>query len=172
MQMKWKNIYEEVDRLHQLMITPTENINRWLTAHGSSPLKTGATLAELLRRPELDYDLLGELDKNRPHLSREQRYEVETRIMYEGYIEKQNQQIAQFKKMEMRSLPNMDYRTVAGLKSEAVQKLNDVQPESIGQASRISGVSPADINVLLIYLEMQRRKSVDRTESSSDKGES
>lgn len=158
MKAKWERIAEEEERLKTRMVTPTEETNAFLIAQSSSPLKTGVTLAELLRRPELTYASLSPLDPDREKLPKEIRMEVETQIKYEGYIAKQNAQIAQFKKLEGRKLDTIDYTLVSGLKKEAAEKLNAVQPESIGQASRISGVSPADMNVLLIYLEMKRRK--------------
>lgn len=158
MKEKWERIAKEEERLKTIMITPTEKTNSFLATMSSSPIKTGVTLAELLRRPELTYDGLSLLDPERPELTKEIRMEVETQIKYEGYIAKQNAQIAQFKKLEGRKLTAMDYTMVSGLKKEAAEKLNAVQPESVGQASRISGVSPADMNVLLIYLETQRRK--------------
>lgn len=159
MNEKWERIAKEEERLKNLMITPTEDNNAFLLAQSSSALKTGVTLAELLRRPELTYEALSPLDTDRPELPKEIRMEVETQIKYEGYIAKQNAQIAQFKKLEGRKLLPMDYNLISGLKKEAAEKLNAVQPESIGQASRISGVSPADMNVLLIYLEIERRKT-------------
>lgn len=159
MNEKWERIAKEEERLKNLIITPTEENNAFLLAQSSSALKTGVTLAELLRRPELTYETLFPLDDDRPDLPKEIRMEVETQIKYEGYIAKQNAQITQFKKLEGRKLLPMDYNLISGLKKEAAEKLNAVQPESIGQASRISGVSPADMNVLLIYLETERRKT-------------
>lgn len=159
MQHKWQRIAQEEERLKAVMITPTQSVNAFLEEQNSSPIKTGVTLAELMRRPELTYDGLLPLDADRPELTKEIRMEVETQIKYEGYIAKQNAQIAQFKRLEGRKLSPMDYKRISGLKKEAAEKLNAVQPESIGQASRISGVSPADMNVLLIYLEMRRREN-------------
>lgn len=162
MNEKWERIAKEEERLKNLMVTPTEENNAFLLAQSSSALKTGVTLAELLRRPELTYEKLSPIDIDRPDLPKEIRMEVETQIKYEGYIAKQNAQITQFKKLEGRKLLPMDYNLISGLKKEAAEKLNAVQPESIGQASRISGVSPADMNVLLIYLETERRKTKER----------
>ena len=162
MNEKWERIAKEEERLKNLMVTPTEENNAFLLAQSSSALKTGVTLAELLRRPELTYVKLSPIDIDRPDLPKEIRMEVETQIKYEGYIAKQNAQITQFKKLEGRKLLPMDYNLISGLKKEAAEKLNAVQPESIGQASRISGVSPADMNVLLIYLETERRKTKER----------
>ncbi|MDD7593870.1 MAG: tRNA uridine-5-carboxymethylaminomethyl(34) synthesis enzyme MnmG [Peptoniphilaceae bacterium] len=162
MQQKWATIHTEVERMKEVSVTPTESANAFLEAHQSAPLKTGVTLAELLRRPELTDEMLSELDSERPDLPRALRMEVETEIKYEGYIEKQNAQIAQFRRMEEKKLGVMDYTKVSGLKREAAEKLNDVQPESVGQASRISGVTPADIQVLLVHLEMARRAAEER----------
>ena len=165
---KGRAIDEEVARLSALMVTPKAEVNAFLEGLGSSPLKTGGSLADLLRRPEISYDKLAELDPDRPSLPKEVRMEVENRIKYEGYIKKQNIQIDKFKKMESRRLFVEDYGKIHGLKKEAAQKLNQVQPESVGQASRISGVSPADINVLLVYLEQERRERQDKREGRTD----
>lgn len=165
---KGRAIDEEVARLSALMVTPKEEVNAFLEGLGSSPLKTGGNLADLLRRPEISYEKLAELDPSRPSLPKEVRMEVENRIKYEGYIKKQNIQIEKFKKMESRRLFVEDYGKIHGLKKEAAQKLNQVQPESVGQASRISGVSPADINVLLVYLEQERRERQDKREGRTD----
>ena len=122
-------------------------------------MKTPISLYELIRRPELSYDILKGIDKDRLELPREIRLQVETQIKYEGYIKKQMAQIEQFKKLEGKLLsPDIDYSNVGGLSNEAKQKLNKMKPDSVGQASRISGVSPADINVLLIYLEQKKRE--------------
>ena len=120
--------------------------------YGSTQLKSGITLAELIKRPELDYDKLEELDEERPELAADVREQVNIEIKYEGYIKRQLQQVEQFGKLENKKLPeNFDYSEVNSLRREAVQKLNKVQPATIGQASRISGVSPADISVLLVH---------------------
>ncbi|MDU5971339.1 MAG: tRNA uridine-5-carboxymethylaminomethyl(34) synthesis enzyme MnmG, partial [Finegoldia magna] len=132
--------------------------NEKLRNLGSSELKTGITLLDLIKRPELTYDKTEEFDAERPELPRYLRLQVETHIKYEGYIAKQMSQIKQFKKLENRKLDMIeDYKEVMGLSNEAVQKLNDIKPESLGQASRISGVSPSDINVLLIYMETRKK---------------
>ena len=126
---------------------------------GSAPLQNRATLAELLKRPELNYECLGAIDGERPQLSRHSLTRVEVQIKYEGYITKQYQQIEKFKRLESKKLdPEFDYMSLDGLRIEAKQKLSQIKPLSVGQASRISGVSPADINVLLIHLEKKRRK--------------
>ena len=123
-----------------------------MKCHNSTPLKSGTTLAELIRRPELDYEAVGELDIKRPALPADVREQVNIEIKYEGYIRRQQQQVAQFKRLEGRRLPEgFDYARVKSLRKEAVQKLNQIQPSTIGQASRISGVSPADISVLTVY---------------------
>lgn len=150
-------IEEELIRLQETTISPTEEVQEKLISLGSTPLKTGVSLKELLRRPEITYENMRILDPNRPELKFDIQLEVETEIKYEGYIEKQNRQIDQFAKMENRKLYIRDYSKIDGLKTEAAQKLNAVQPENLGQASRISGVSPADINVLMIHLELEKR---------------
>lgn len=151
-------IENESQRLQSVMVTPTAQTNELLEGLGSAPIKTGILLSELLRRPELSYQTLSPLDPDRPDLATVICLEVETAIKYEGYIKKQQQQINQFKRMEEKKLSISDYSVISSLKTEAIQKLNAIQPESIGQASRISGVSPADINAILIYLETERRK--------------
>ena len=153
-------IEQELDRLKKVHVNPREEINNKLIELGSSPLKTGSTLYELIKRPELNYDILSILDPERQDIPRQYKLEVETQIKYEGYIAKQDMQIAQFKKLENKKLDLIsDYDLVKGLKKEAAQKLNAQKPLSVGQASRISGVSPADINVILIHLETLRRTS-------------
>jgi tRNA uridine 5-carboxymethylaminomethyl modification enzyme len=154
---KEKDIETEIQRLEHTNIGANRIVQEFLEKHGSTPLKTGATLAELVRRPELDYFLLEELDEKRPDLPRDTKEQVNINIKYEGYIRRQKQQVAQFKKLESKKLDvNFDYTLVRGLRKEAIQKLNIYKPMSIGQASRISGVSPADISVLLVYLEQLR----------------
>lgn len=156
---KESNIEKEVDRLEHTNIGANKQIQEFLERHGSTPLKTGATMAELVRRPELDYFMLTEIDSGRPVLSVDTAEQVNINIKYEGYIKRQQQQVTQFKKLERKKLDeNFDYSEVKGLRREAIQKLNTHKPVSIGQASRISGVSPADISVLLVYLEQQRHQ--------------
>jgi len=156
---KERAIKEEVERLNHTSIGANQNIQDFLSSHGSTPLKTGATLAELVRRPELNYFMLTEIDKKRPVLAEDVQEQVNINIKYEGYIRRQMQQVVQFKKMEGKRLPeNFDYSVVKSLRKEAVQKLNQFQPASVGQASRISGVSPAYISVLLVYLEQSRQE--------------
>ena len=161
---KERDIKAEIDRLEHTNIGAGKRVQEFLGRHGSTPLKTGATLAELVRRPELDYEMLAELDDKRPDISADTAEQVNINIKYEGYIRRQKQQVAQFKKLESKRLDSdFDYSTVKSLRREAVQKLNLYKPVSIGQASRISGVSPADISVLLVYLEQMRHER--RTES-------
>lgn len=156
---KEKSINNELQRLQKIILTPTEDNNKKLMELSSVPLKTAINLYELIRRPEITYDVTDVFDTQRPSLNKEIRLQVETHIKYEGYIKKQMQQIEQFKKLENKMIPeNIIYTNIRGLSNEAVQKLAKIQPDSIGQASRISGVSPADINVLLIHLEQRRRR--------------
>lgn len=155
---KKKAIEDELNRLKKIQINPTEENNEFLKTLNTVPIKTPTTLYDLIKRPEIKYDSLASIDENRPKLLREIRLQVETQIKYEGYIKKQKAQIEQFKKLENRKLSeDFDYNLIKNLSNEAKQKLNDIKPETVGQASRISGVSPSDINVLLIYLEQQRR---------------
>lgn len=152
-------IENEINRLKSFILTPKENTNQALEDLGSMKLKTAVSLYDLIKRPELDYEMIKDLDTTREPLDREIKMQVQTMIKYEGYIEKQSQQIEAFKKLENKKLENIDYNSLSGLRIEAVQKLAKFRPETVGQASRISGVSPADINVLLIHLETQRRKN-------------
>ena len=155
---KKAQIDAEIERLEKATIGGTPKVQELLAKYESTPLKSGTTLAELIKRPELDYEKLAEVDEKRPELAFDVQEQVNIEIKYEGYIKRQMQQVAQFKKLEGRKLPeNFDYAQVNSLRKEAVQKLNKIQPSTIGQASRISGVSPADISVLMVYLE--RRKS-------------
>ena len=154
---KEKDIQTEAERLEKTYVGANPRVQAFLEAHNSTLLKTGATLAELVRRPELDYFMLTELDEKRPELPYDTAEQVNINIKYEGYLKRQQQQVAQFKKLEKKKLdPDFDYSTVNSLRKEAVQKLNLYKPSSIGQASRISGVSPADISVLLVHLEQMR----------------
>jgi tRNA uridine 5-carboxymethylaminomethyl modification enzyme len=156
---KVKTIDEEIKRLESTNIGASKDVQQFLEKNGSTSLKTGATLAELIRRPELDYIMLTEIDKNRPQLSEDVIEQVDINIKYEGYIRRQKQQVSQYKKLENKKLDiEFDYSIVKGLRREAIQKLNLYKPMSIGQASRISGVSPADISVLLVYLEQLRHQ--------------
>ena len=149
---KMDDIQSEIKRLEKTVIGVSDRVQMFLENYGSTLLKSGITLAELVKRPELDYDKLAELDEGRPELPDDVREQVNIEIKYEGYIKRQMQQVAQFKKLEDKKLPeDFDYSEVNSLRREAVQKLNKVQPATIGQASRISGVSPADISVLLVH---------------------
>ena len=149
---KMDDIQSEIKRLEKTVIGVSDRVQMFLEKYGSTLLKSGITLAELVKRPELNYDKLAELDEGRPELPDDVREQVNIEIKYEGYIKRQMQQVAQFKKLEDKKLPeDFDYSEVNSLRREAVQKLNKVQPATIGQASRISGVSPADISVLLVH---------------------
>lgn len=151
---KYENIDNEKKRLKNIILTPTEQTNKIMEKLGSTPLVTGVSLYDLLKRPELDYFMVEVLDKDRPKLPKFQQIQVQTEIKYEGYIAKQMADIDKFKKLEEKKLPaDFDYTSIEGLKKEAATKLNEIKPSSVGQASRISGVSPADINVLLIRLK-------------------
>ena len=154
---KEAQINAEIERLEKATIGGTPKVQELLARYESTPLKSGTTLAELIKRPELDYEKLAEVDENRPELAFDVQEQVNIEIKYEGYIKRQMQQVAQFKKLEGKKLPeNFDYAQVNSLRKEAVQKLNKIQPSTIGQASRISGVSPADISVLMVYLEKSK----------------
>ncbi|MCQ2553913.1 MAG: tRNA uridine-5-carboxymethylaminomethyl(34) synthesis enzyme MnmG [Clostridia bacterium] len=151
-----KAMEDEISRLNAVMLTPTI-ANKFLAEQNSAVLDNRISLAELLKRPEFDYDTLAPLDPERPNLCYHVKTKVEVAIKYAGYIDKQMQQIEHFKKLETRMLPqDVDYMTIEGIRIEAREKLNQFKPNSVGQASRISGVSPADINVLLVYLEKQK----------------
>ncbi len=156
---KKNSIENELQRLKDNKITPTKEVEEFLESLGTAPLSKPISLLELIKRPEITYRNTKELDIERHYLSEEIINYVETAIKYEGYIQKQIKQIEQFKKLEDKKIPSdLDYNEINGLRIEAKQKLSKILPKSIGQASRISGVSPADINVLLIYLEQLRRK--------------
>ena len=156
---KEKQIDEEIERLKNIHIGANSKVQEFLVRNGSTPLQTSANLAEIIRRPELNYDLTKELDEDRKELRKEVRDQVNITIKYEGSIKRQELQVKQFKKLENKKIPvDIDYNNVNSLRIEAVQKLSKVRPSSIGQASRISGVSPADITVLLVYLETYKEK--------------
>lgn len=156
---KKNNIEEEINRIKQLTIKPTKQVNEFLSKNNSSTISAGVKLADLLKRTELNYEKLAEIDEERPNLTKAEAQEVEIQVKYEGYIKMQEEQVKKFKKLEDKHLSEeIDYNSIKGLRLEAQQKLNKVKPRSIGQASRISGVSPADVSVLLIYLEQQKRK--------------
>lgn len=154
-------IETEIDRLHKYRVTGTEEVNRYLRELDVPTLQGGAGLAQLLLRPNMTYEKLSPLDPQRPDLPKVYTKAVEIRIKYQGYIQLEEKRMEKFRKLEEKLLPeDLDYNLISGLRIEAQQKLNKIQPRSIGQASRISGVSPADISVLLVYLEMQRRRHV------------
>lgn len=156
---KKENIFKEIERLKKTTVKPSEKVNEILTKCGSSNIKTGVKLSDLLKRTEIKYKNLKEIDENMPELTEREQQEVEIQVKYEGYIRLEEAQVEKFRKLENKKLPeNINYSELKGLRIEARQKLDKVKPESVGQASRISGVSPADISVLLIYLEQLNRK--------------
>ena len=156
---KKKHIYEEIDRLKRTTVRPTEKVNEILTKYNSSNINAGVKMADLLKRTEIKYEYLKEIDSSMPELDEEEVKEVEIQVKYEGYIKLEEAQVEKFRKLESKKLSaEIDYSKINGLRLEARQKLNKIKPESVGQASRISGVSPADISVLLIYLEQLKRR--------------
>ena len=155
---KEKMIAQEIERVSNIMVGGSKEVQGFLEAHNSTPLKTAVSLAELIRRPELSYEVLEVLDKERVSLPLDVIEQVNINIKYEGYITRQLKQVEQFKKLEVKLIPeDLDYNDISGLRIEARQKLTAVRPHSVGQASRISGVTPADISVLLIYMEQFNR---------------
>ena len=157
---KKEDITKEKERIYNKTIKPTEKVNKFLEEHNSSKISNGIKLAELLRRTELTYEDLKEIDEDRPGLSEQVKEEVEIQIKYEGYIKLQNAQVEKAKKLENKLLPDdINYEAIGGIRLEARQKLSKLRPRSVGQASRISGVSPADISVILIYLEQLKRNN-------------
>ena len=156
---KKENIKKEIERLKKQVVKPEEKVNELLESAGTTKLTNGTKLSELLKRTELTYEVLSKIDENRPELTRQEKEEVEIQIKYEGYIKLQEEQVKKFKKLETKILPeDIDYETLKGISLEARQKLNKFKPRSIGQASRISGVSPADVSVLLVYLQQKNSK--------------
>lgn len=148
----------EIERIKKISVGPTAEVQALLESYGSTPLKSGIKLSELIKRPELDYYKLAPIDKDRPSLPKNVTEQVNIQVKYEGYIRQQLNQVEQFKKLESRLLPeDMDYEKLTNLRIEAKQKLNAIKPRSIGQAARITGVSPADITALLIHLEQMKR---------------
>ena len=159
LQKKILQIKEEKERLERTMVGASGPVQSFLASYGSTTLKTAASLAEILRRPEMDYEKLAEIDPARPVLPPDVTEQVEIDVKYDGYIRRQLKQVEQFKKLEQKRIPEeLDYDSIPSLRLEAVQKLKLCKPISIGQASRISGVSPADISVLLVYLEQKHRQ--------------
>ncbi len=156
---KRNSIYREVERLKNTVIKPKEEVNKLLEKYGTTPLNGGVHLSDLLKRTELTYEILSQIDPDRPELDEDVKEEVEIMVKYEGYIKMQETQVEGFKKLERKILPtDIDYSKINGLRLEARQKLNKIKPYSIGQASRISGVSPADISVLLVFMEQHKHK--------------
>lgn len=160
---KEKLIEEEIERLKKVHVGTEKKVQEILQKYNSTPLNSGISLAELIRRPELSYECLEEIDKDRPEFPNDLKEEVweqvNINIKYEGYISRQKKQVEQFKKLENKKIPaNIDYDSIKSLRIEALQKLKEYRPVSIGQASRISGVSPADISVLLVYIEQYRNR--------------
>ena len=159
--IKKANIEKEIQRLKKTVVKPTKEVNDFLQNKGTTALTTGSKLSELLKRTEIRYEALAQIDENRPILSKQEVEEVEIQIKYEGYIKMEEEQVSKFKKLENKALSeDIEYSNIKGLSLEARQKLDKIKPLSIGQASRISGVSPADINVLLIYLQMRNNKKI------------
>ncbi len=150
-------IDKEVERVRKVNLGPSKEINEYLEQSGTDPLTTGIKLAQLVRRPQLSYEGLKPFDPNRPELPEQVKEQVELQIKYEGYIKIQLEQVESMRKLERKALdPDTDYTKIKGLRLEAIEKLNKIKPVSVGQASRISGVNPADINVLLVYLEQHK----------------
>ena len=158
LKLKCQLIEKELKRVETLNIAPSQQINSFLVENNTAPLSTGCKLADLIRRPQLNYADLAPFDVNRPELPFEVCEQVELQIKYAGYIDKQLAQIDTMRKLEKKSLPeDVDYSSIRGLRLESVEKLNKVKPVSIGQASRISGVSPADVSLLIVWLEQHKR---------------
>jgi len=156
---KKEHIEGEIARISALVVPPSKSVKEFLAQHGSADISTGIRLSELLRRPEFTYEILAAIDEDRPSLTQAEAEQVEIQIKYEGYISRQMRQVAAFRKMEDKLLgDDIDYDALSGLRLEARQKLSKIRPRSLGQASRISGVSPADVSVLMIYLEQQKSK--------------
>ena len=156
---KRKTIRDEIKRVEKVTVGAGEEVQKLLEEYGSTPLKNGTTLAELIRRPELSYEKLKKIDQERPELSWDVQEQVNINIKYDGYIRRQLKQVEQFKKTEEKKIPqDLDYDEISGLRIEARQKLKLYHPMSVGQASRIAGVSPADVSVLLVYMEQFRHK--------------
>ena len=161
-QRKYAAVQQEIDRVSRVNMAPSDDMQAFLKAHHSTPLKSGCKLADLIRRPELKYDDLAPFDPERPELPAVIREQVEIRIKYEGYIQRQMRDVEQFRKLESRPLPqDLDYTSISSLRLEARQKLQQIRPMNFGQASRISGVSPADISALMIVTELMEKEKRD-----------
>jgi len=153
MKTELQQVEEEINRVKKTVISPTSGVNDILIARGTTPIENGSTVAELIRRPQMDYASLASVDSTRPALSKRVQLLVETEVKYEGYIKRQLNDIEQQKKFENSPLPeDIDYMEINTVRIEAREKLNRVRPATLGQASRISGVSPADIGALMVYL--------------------
>jgi tRNA uridine 5-carboxymethylaminomethyl modification enzyme len=147
-------INDEIKRVSSVYFNPDSRVQNFLNTHGSTELKKSMSFTDLVRRPELTYDMVRSLDENVPSLSDDVREQVNIQLKYQGYIEREMKQVSDFRKLEAKKIPNeIDYDLVPSLRIEARQKLNNIRPLTVGQASRISGVSPSDISVLLIYLK-------------------
>ena len=154
--MKWINIEKEMERLRKTIVKPSEKVNKFLEEKGTPPLSTGSKLSELLKRTEIRYKDLAQIDENMPELSAQEKEEVEIQIKYEGYIKKDEREAEKMLKNEEKQIPeDINYDLVPNLASEARQKLKEVRPLTIAQAIRISGVNPSDISILLVYLRKQ-----------------
>ncbi|MEF2919491.1 MAG: tRNA uridine-5-carboxymethylaminomethyl(34) synthesis enzyme MnmG, partial [Acutalibacteraceae bacterium] len=157
--LKQQQKKEEIKRLKNTVIPPTDAVNNILVSRETSPITTGVRLIDLMKRPQITYEALTEVDTTRPQLDQNVLEQVEIDVKYEGYIKRQTEQIAKMRKLEEKKLPKIDFAEIVGLRLEAIEKLNKIKPENIGQASRISGVSPADISVLLIWLAQHKSNS-------------
>jgi tRNA uridine 5-carboxymethylaminomethyl modification enzyme len=158
---KLEMIEAEHERVKEVSIKKSPELDAALVSRGTVPLEKGMKMAELLKRPLVDYDLLAPFDPDRPDLPSDVCEQVEIDIKYEGYLKRQQQQISEMKRLEVQRIPeDIDYSQITGLRLEAIEKLGATRPETVGQASRISGVSPADINVLIIWLERSRRNEI------------
>ena len=154
---KYEAVRKEQQRLEKLHLAPTEELNAMLESRGSTAVTTGFSIADLIRRPQISYADTAPFDPERPELDRAIKAQVEISLKYEGYIKRQLKQVEEFTRLEERQLPaDIDYNQVTGLRLEAREKLEKIRPENFGQASRISGVSPADISVLMIYVESRK----------------
>lgn len=158
--LKYKSIDEESERLKNVVLSPNEEINSFFVSRGTDPLKSGLRMYDAIKRPEINYDALSDFDKSRPDLPKEVTDQVEINIKYEGYLKREDARIAQMRRLENMKIPeDTDYNKITNLRLEAVEKLSKIRPLNIGQAGRISGVTPADVNVLIIYFEKLRREN-------------
>ena len=168
-QEKERQKQEEIRRAEKTVIPPSDGLNGLLVSRGTSPVSTGVRLADLIKRPELNYRLLKEFDEGRPDLPDAVFENAEIEIKYEGYIKRQKAQIAEMRRLEEKKLPQkVNYHGIIGLRTEAQEKLQQVKPANIGQASRISGVSPADISVLLIWLAKEQEAAKGREKQEKE----